>query len=301
MKFNLISFPCAALGLLLTQNVQAAGVNFHFLVNSSGTQIYPCDAGLYDANAENGESWLSANYAAYDGNSVIAPSAWNSLYLRANLPANLAASSTHPFKTIALSSGITAIPYTVGPAKFGNVLRDETSTSSSINPNELTFNLGSQKYGAKYFIDFCFRDSQVAWIPTMTAREYEIVDGVTSTNISSTGSSTYWENAILKVQGKIVCDSAPATITESVSASLDGLSGSSTSVSSSLRPALALAVNAVQQPVLSTTVPFVLNVNTDTNNHCVIRYIFSENATNFRHNDLKTAEFAIALSVTRKY
>lgn len=301
MKSYFKSIPFAAIGLFVSQYAHAAGVNFHFLVNSSGTQIYPCDAGLYDPNADLGESWLSANYAAYDGNKVTSPAAWSSLYLPANLTANVPPSALNPFKTVALNApGIAAADTSVGTTKFATVLRDATSTSSSIDPNELTFNLGSQKYGAKYFVDFCFRDSYIAWIPSATTYRYEIKDAVTTKNIASSG-EFYWKNSAVSVEGKIVCDSDLANIKESVVSDLDGITGAFSASTSAFD--LSLKADGATQKVFETadpTVPYALTVNSSSKK-CIIRYIFSENATTFRHNDLKTAEFAIELNVKRKY
>ncbi|MEN9809161.1 MAG: hypothetical protein RLZZ488_728 [Pseudomonadota bacterium] len=300
MKSYFKSIPFAAIGLFVSQYAHAAGVNFHFLVNSSGTQIYPCDAGLYDPNADLGESWLSANYAEYDGNKVTSTTAWSSLYLEANLTAN----TTDEFKTVALNlPGITAADTSVGTTKFATVLRDATSPLSSggLNPDELTFNLGSQKYGAKYFVDFCFRDSRIAWIPTVDDNDthtYEVRDSITTKNIAAEG-EFYWNNSSLSVIGKIVCDNDLDNIKETVVTNLDGISGDYVSTTDAFD--LSSKANGATQKVFDTSDPFDLyTVDADSKN-CIIRYIFSENATTFRRNDLKTAEFAIELNVKRKY
>ncbi|MEY3902976.1 MAG: hypothetical protein RL189_2282 [Pseudomonadota bacterium] len=313
MKSYLKSLPFAAIGLFVAQNAHAAGVNFHFLVKSSGTQIYPCDAGLYDPNADLGESWLSAKYAAYDGNKVTSTTAWNSLYLPANLTANIPPSALKPFKTVALNApGITAADTSVGATKFGNVIQDASSSSSTaLNADELTFNLGSQKYGAKYFIDFCFRDSQVGWLPptsssTTPSYQYEITDTVTALKLNpSSDTPAYWANSDLRVRGKIVCDDNIDDIRETIVPDLDGISGSH---SSSLLPATGdVELNTVATPVFFTPGSSVgsktpyLHTVLPTEKKCLIRYIFSETSTDFRLNDLLVAQFAIYLNVKRKY
>ena len=288
MKSSLSVLSILALGVLDSGHALAAGIKFNFLVNSSGTQLYPCDAGLYDPKSDGYESYLKADKKTY-GDYFGGLGSWSTHYVPANLP------GTTDFKTVVTHptgiSGSTSVS-----SKFNNVIYN----SYNLTPpavGELTFNLASQQYGATYYVDFCFRDSEIGWYPDTdngsVKYEYLVKDEVTPANLSG---GAYLANSLVKVRGLIICDETSITESYTLGDSTPLFSGGATS---GFLPATAVPMNTGAQKVLSNPSPLTIG-STSKPTQCIIRYRFEETSTNFRLNTLNSAQFTIDLSVSRK-
>lgn len=202
-------------------NASAVSLEFAFDVNSSGPSIYPCDAGLrhaahservcYDRVAQTScnpalctnqeqcncvctggafggdgeyrQDFMQASYADWTENGSYAPS-----------------SSTGA--TISASNG-----------DFARIFTNKNEWDKQIKT--LSFNLGSERYGAEFYLDVCYRGPQIEY--------YQFYNGVvnsdsnfwpnfaiklqsTVTDLTSSNGIKYSEVANLKVKADVVCD-----------------------------------------------------------------------------------------------
>ncbi|MFZ9521238.1 MAG: hypothetical protein ACO3A4_12250 [Silvanigrellaceae bacterium] len=291
----------------------AAYVNFNFRVNSSGMDIYPCDAGLYDPVNGDGAavfptpsdasgsntSYLTAQKHAWVDGWRTSVSSWDTLNLFANT------SFGDSFKTVVYNT-TGYVNDTHVFSKFGNIIRNvQGDDYSRINNNPdrgtgLVFNLASAKFGARYFVDFCVRNTKIPY-PAATNYYYKINDEITAVQLETNG---YLEKASVKVTGRIACDKRDGSwsstkIKDSFSTGMLGLTGET-----------GLSLNSTNTPtgiINGTTYGVFSNRNASSNTgysfnsgsplrYCVIRYVFEETATSQRLWDLQQAIFAIDLA-----
>lgn len=296
MKSYLRALSLLAAGAFTAQAAHAADINFNFLVNSSGSDLYACDAGIWDplfmlvppfgARGSAAQSNVQARVGAYNNGNPI--SIWNDVQVQGNtvLPPPVA------FHTVAYPNGY---PGFLTPVmdRLDNVIYNSNGGTQS---GELTINLASDYYGARYFVDFCFRGSQIPYLDG--GYQYHVRDVVTATDIAT---GTYLVDADLDVQGKLVCqertsseseDWTSTTINDFFAIGLLGLDGvplSQTHTTSSAD------FSGSAQNVFG-SIPSPLDVDLDAPaKFCVIRYIFREKATGPRKWDLNSANFTIDL------
>ena len=299
MKSYLRSLSLLAAGAISYQSAQAADITFNFLVNSSGADIYACDAGIWEPqgpphlfyNRPTGaQSNIQARVGAYNNGNPIG--SWNDILVQGNT--TLPFFGVPQFHTVAYPSGYPGL--TPVNTRLATVIDNANYGDGGTSAGELTFNLASDVYGARYFVDFCLRGSQVPYLAGTFG--YEIADYVTATDIAS---GNYLANAQLEVQGKLVCDKrtsptaenwASTLITDAFSLGALGLDGVP------LPQTITTTANSFSgtgQSVFGS--PTTLSLTNAPAKYCVIRYIFRELATAPRLWDLNSAEFTINLSV----
>ena len=300
MKYYYGAFAMAMSGFMLSQSAQAADISFNFLVNSSGSDLYACDAGIWDPafsltlppfpRCSAAQSNIQARVGTYNnGNPILS---WNDIMVQSN---TILPPLGGPFHTVAYPAGY---PGFLTPViqKLNNVIEN---TNTGTANGELTFNLASDYYGARYFVDFCYRGSQLPYAPG--SYDYNVRDQVTATDIAS---GTYLADAALEVQGKVVCQERSSSESEDWTSTIIndifalgalGLDGVPLAQSYTT-PANAFSGTA-QNVFGSIPSPHSFSIPNAPAKYCVLRYIFRENATQKRKWDLNSAEFTIDLTM----
>ncbi|NBO39300.1 hypothetical protein EBU99_12040 [bacterium] len=288
----------ATAGFFAAQSANAADINFNFLVNSSGSDLYACDAGIFDpafllpvgVRGSAAQSNIQASVAAYNNGNPIPLASWTDKTIQSNVVLPPLAQ----FHTVAYPSGY---PGFLTPVidRLNTVI---SNSESDTDYTKLTFNLASDNYGARYFVDFCFRGSQLPY--PAGQYEYHVRDVVSAADIDS---GTYLTDADLDVQGKLVCQSRSSSTGEDWSTTtindvfllgllgLDGVPLSQTHTTS------ANAFSGTAQNVFGSILsPHDVTLNAPAK-YCVIRYIFRERSSAPRKWDLNSANFSIDLHV----
>ena len=212
---NLFKKALFAVVLLATTfSAQAIEVSFDFSVFSSGSSIYPCNTGIKHANTDevicykrtepttscnpsacvSGEQcdcvctgtvgrskvdFLNATYTNWtDHNESIG--SLSSATVKANNKSNFLFKNERDNKT---------------PAK-GNYFKKQLTS--------LSFNLGSETFGAKYFLDVCFRGPQIDYATAGISTNWVAKSQATIQDM--VGYASYAGVAGLEVSSKIVCD-----------------------------------------------------------------------------------------------
>ncbi|MEY4063964.1 MAG: hypothetical protein RIR26_172 [Pseudomonadota bacterium] len=289
MKYYFRTLSLLTAAFFASKSAQAADVNFNFRVNSSGADLYACDAGIYEPPlaglmARGGaQSNVQASVSNYE------PVSWSDRSVQANI---LPWPVPH-FHTVAYPLGD---EYTYGTSLIQRLNTKISNEESSTNNTKLTFNLASDYYGARYFVDFCLRGSQLPYLDG--THNYLISDGITATDIPS---STYLANAGLSVMAQIVCEERSSSTAEdwtttnlrdSFGSHLHGLYGIGSGIYNEETTSQAFS-GSVKRPfgLLHT---FSLSKPAK---YCVVRYIFEENSTAKRAWDLNSADFAVDLHI----
>jgi hypothetical protein len=284
-------------GMLYTAtSAQAADINFNFLVNSSGADLYACDAGIFDpaillpigVRGSAAQSNIQARVGAYNnGNPILS---WTDKVIQSNVVLPPLAA----FHTVAYPSGYPSL-FTPVINRLNTVIANSNAGTAS---GELTFNLASDYYGARYFVDFCFRGSQLPY--PEGSYDYIVRDVVSATDLAS---GSYLADADLDVQGKLVCQERTSSTAENWNSTtindifglgllgLDGVPLSQTHLTSSDD-----FTGAAQNVFGSILSPHSVPLDAPAK-FCVLRYIFKEKSVAKRKWDLNSANFTIDLHV----
>jgi hypothetical protein len=300
MKKGIETLKILISAIFIDINAECADFNFNFIINSSGADLYACDAGVYDAGLLNKggsieQSYLQTIVGRYNkGNDIRSASG---LFVQNNtlLP------PADNFRTAVYHRGFSE----------STIIKRLNSVIGFYTPRwsewKLRFNLASDYYGASYFIDFCFRGSMSNFSTgDGKIKMVKVYDSVTSKDLVGIN---YPMNAQLQVAGQIVCEerNSPTdenwfqtTITDNFSDGLLGLGGGSASYLSAL-PTFSVfsgASKSVFGDTAETAASVTLN---NPAKFCVIRYVFRENSDKRRLWDLNSAEFAIDLNVNTSH
>jgi hypothetical protein len=287
-------FATLAAGFSFINAAHAADINFNFLVNSSGSDLYACDAGIYDplflppigVRGSAAQSNIQAVAGTYNnGNPVLD-------WAPRNIQSNTVLPPPPGFHTVAYPFGYPGFTTPVID-RLNTVIANSNAGTSS---GQLTFNLASDYYGARYFVDFCFRGSQLPY--PAGEYSYNVRDVVSATDL---GSGTYLTDADLEVQGKLVCQERSSSESEDWSSTIIndlfavGLLGLDGVPLSQTHTTTANDFNGTAQNVFGSifsphSVPLPAPAK-----YCVIRYIFREQSTAKRKWDLNSANFTIDL------
>lgn len=197
-------------------SAQAIEVSFDFSVFSSGASIYPCNAGIKHAKAQEVVCYKRTNTqqscnpnsceqgqscdcvcSGEDGSYLTDFAAakytnWtdhNQNYPHQSSSAKIAAdgSKNFIFKNNVDNNG----------AKSGNYFDKQLSS--------LSFNLGSELFGAEYYLDVCFRGPQIDYATAGISTNW-VAEAEATINDMTGGYSSYAAVAGLNVTSEIVCD-----------------------------------------------------------------------------------------------
>lgn len=202
-------------------NAFAVSLEFSFDVNSSGPSIYPCDAGLKHATHPQRVCYDrvtadSCNPAACspqaECNCVCTGGAtgsdgeyrmdfMNVSYTPWTENGSVAGASVS--KTFAAQADVFS---RVFPAPLNNKLEWDNQITA------LSFNLGSERYGAEFYLDVCYRGPQIEYnhyyqIGTGDAPNFSIKGQATVTDLArNTNDIKYSQVSGLTVKAQWVCD-----------------------------------------------------------------------------------------------
>jgi hypothetical protein len=266
--------------LAITSTTQAKDLQFNIDVESSGNAIYACNAGIMHPNP--------GNRVCYYVNTKTActPTACDS-----------AGNCDHNCVCTGLNGGnyrqdfirsryglwdsesqVGSLAKQANTNSYNQLFSDNDAWKYHLK--NLSVNMGSERYGTKYFLDVCFRGSQINYWPDMDAPHQIVVRTNTSEKNSSTQNS-YRVLSSVKVSTQYTCDLqgmgvykdwGPSTYDKDLNEALfsagDINSGKTTPVTMS-----------------GSTVNFFGNnhmINTDSRapRFCKIRYYYDESAIN---------------------
>lgn len=211
-------------GLLALANVaQAKELTFIFDVHSSGPMIYACNAGISHPAPPAGQYCFLANKPHTTENACT--------------PASSSSAGTHDCVCVtppgdALLDFMRVQYRNWGGGQWGSTPTKVVKTSSYAYNSEsnvvdfgqpaetvlktkldkVTFELGSERYGATYFIDVCFRGPQIDYYSAdpnwnVTGHSFAYTSNLSVTDIaSSTSNESYLGLAKPHYRAKMICD-----------------------------------------------------------------------------------------------
>ena len=207
--------------LLAMTSAQAITLKFEFDVNSSGSSIYPCNAGLkHTANKEK-ICYNRVDKQACNPATQCKPedTSCNCVCTGTNGGANhvdFFSATYSDWSDSHQDLPATSDPKSVKAATSGseyNTLFESSVTKSDAVKNtayfekqlrSLTFNLGSEKFGAEYFLDVCFRGPQIDYYNANVKSNWVAKTKATIQNV--TGDAVYADLSDLNVKSEIVCE-----------------------------------------------------------------------------------------------
>lgn len=208
--------------LLFAVNAMAVSVEFKFDVNSSGPSIYACNAGI--------RHQPYSDRVCYDR--VTAKSCRPAEDCRADMDCNCVCTGSttadgetrHDYLTVA-SAEWTDNGQVAGPSTTKNLYAPETSFNVAFNESskeewnrqltKMSVNLGSERYGAEFFLDICYRGPQIEYYfasinggfnGSNATPNFSLKAQATVNDIVSTNGLRYSQLADLKVRAQVVCD-----------------------------------------------------------------------------------------------
>ncbi len=213
---NVLKKALLAIALLVAANsASAIEVSFDFSVFSSGASIYPCNAGIKHKKAaavvcyERTNPENSCNPSACEeGQSCdCVCSGTDGSYLMDFAEATYANWTDHN-ETYPSSTKATFAADQNKNFLFSNNVDANGKVSGNYFDKQLTtlnFNLGSELFGAEYYLDVCFRGPQIDYATAGIKTNWEAKAEATIQDLTG-GYASYAAVAGLKVNSEIVCD-----------------------------------------------------------------------------------------------
>jgi hypothetical protein len=215
-------YLCLA-SLLFTLNAFAVSVEFKFDVNSSGPSIYACNAGI--------KHQAHSDRVCYDRVTAKSCSPANDCRNEVDCNCVCTGSTTadgetrHDFLTVS-SAEWTDNGVAAGPAVIKNLYAPETAFNVAFNESakeewtrqltKMSVNLGSERFGAEFFLDICYRGPQIEYYfaaqnggfgsAANATPNFAVKAQATVNDIVSTNGLRYSQLADLKVRAQVVCD-----------------------------------------------------------------------------------------------
>lgn len=219
MRYSLI----VLLSFLVSLTASAVSIEFKFDINSSGPSIYPCNAGITHASYP--------TRVCYDRVTTQSCNPATDCRDRADCNCVCTGSTTGAGETRLDFLSVSSAEWTdngefAGPQTTVNLYAPETGFNTAFNESsktewnrqltKMTVNLGSERYGAEFFLDVCYRGPQIEYFfanqnngynPVGTATpNFSLKAQATVADILATNGLRYSELADLKVSAKVVCD-----------------------------------------------------------------------------------------------
>lgn len=183
MKHTRVIFrllPILTSGILFAgPSAHALQLTFNFGVQSSGGLLYACNAGIRYTDPTTEVCYVPNTTTtcdpATDNHCVCTNSInseqWKSLILRA---------ATSTIGTAPSSSQTSYVPSASGT--YAQVVADNTFGTRI---DSMSIDLGSERYGAEYFVDFCYHGSQIEWFRNGVHMNARLTASVGATDIAS--------------------------------------------------------------------------------------------------------------------
>lgn len=190
-----------AMVLLASYSASAVNLAFKFEVTSSGNSMYACNAGLKHEDPAGRVCYNRTNLQSCNPTNVCTDGQdCDCVCTGGGLGATgidhageyrldyMTASYANWSENGELPTGSESKKYTAGQSDFRKLFDDSTKFSKQLT--SLAFFLGSERYNAEYFVDVCFRATQISYNPNQFNNSdylnWNIKAGVTVTDIGST-------------------------------------------------------------------------------------------------------------------
>jgi hypothetical protein len=200
--------------LLVTTNAMAASVEFKFDINSSGPSIYPCDAGIkhaahnaricYDRVTEQSCNPAKCTDEVQCNCVCTADSDSDAGEYRHDF---MKASYANWTDNGEFATGVQSKSVAAKKNKFNRIFADRNEWDKQLT--KLSFNLGSERYGAEFYLDVCYRGPQIEYFMADSLSDtpnFELKAQATVTDINTNNGMNYSSLADLKVKATAVCD-----------------------------------------------------------------------------------------------
>lgn len=198
-----------AAALLGSLSAQAIENTFEFTVESSGPDMYACNAGIKHKDRNGSAGWgagdsqtnttnpgdylqdvMEASWGSYDQ--------WTETYTELGIGVKLRANGSNNFNTLFGES--------MGASAFR---RHRDSDDNAVVLSALRFELSSERYGSEYFVDVCYYGPRFHSGPVGT---HFVTEG--EVTVTNTYDRTYLEKAGLQVKATLKCDGDVKVATE---------------------------------------------------------------------------------------
>ncbi|MEN9723477.1 MAG: hypothetical protein RJB38_1463 [Pseudomonadota bacterium] len=297
----------AMLVAAVSPEAHARGVRFTFKTFSSGPSIYACNAGIRSPG-----QYKSVCY--FEGTTDVCSSGQTRCTCSggvADFVGNFIEVTHQDWKDNGASTAtnVTRVA-TASRGAWNMAVADSTAWGKTIK--ELTFNLGSELYGAQYFVDICYRGPQIEYFEEGINAAFALRAQTSTTDFSAWGANPgdnstaglsipgtvdgkkYSELAGLKVQSFVVCDQQGlgtyqyarnnsghynyASTSAAFKYGTDGLPSGANEAADLFASSTAAAVTASAMDIFGGTAgTYYLNSgNSYAPRFCKVRYVFSE-------------------------
>lgn len=211
---------------LMSLNAMAVSLEFKFDINSSGPSMYACNAGIkHDTHPERicydrgtGDSCKPADTCLQeeDCNCVCTGSTSGDGEHRMDF-INL---SSAYWTDNGIPAGQSTTKNLYAPSGHYNIAFDEHDREEwKRQITKMTVNLGSERYGAEFFLDVCYRGPQIEYWAAQNGYgsgdnfpspygtpNFNLLTQATITDIKKADGKKYSELANLQVKSEVVCD-----------------------------------------------------------------------------------------------
>lgn len=172
--------PVLAVGTaLIGPSAHALQLTFNFGVQSSGGVLYACNAGIKYTDPTTEVCYIPNTTTTCDpltdDNCVCSNSVgseqWKSVILRA--------------ATSSLSAAPSSSQTSYVPTASGTFTQLATDNTFGTRIDSMSIDLGSERYGAEYFVDFCYHGSQIEWYRNSVHINTRLTAALGATDIAS--------------------------------------------------------------------------------------------------------------------
>jgi hypothetical protein len=205
---------------LLSASTHAISLTFKLDIFSSGSDIYACNAGLmhkayqarvcYDRNNPENSCNPSLCEEGQACNCVCTGDILNNDGQGEFRLDYFTASYSNWADHGEIGSGKKTKNMTAGKNDFNQLFKDKKAFEKELS--SLTFNLGSERYGAKYFLDVCYKSTQITY-PSGLGLNYSHDKQITVTDLSDNGYN-YEDLSGLAYKTVVVCKKKDSSDTQ---------------------------------------------------------------------------------------
>lgn len=200
--------------LFITTNVMGASLEFKFTVNSSGPSIYACDAGLKHAPHKEQVCYDRVTMDSCNPSRCTDEVQCNCVctgesrsdageYRHDFLNASYAAWTENGERTTNISSASKA----ANTDSFNRVFTSNNEWNKQLT--KLSFNLGSERYGAEFYLDICYRGPQIDYYAANSLADtpnFLLKAQATVTDVDTNNGMSYSSLSDLQVRAVTACD-----------------------------------------------------------------------------------------------
>lgn len=189
---------------LFAISAQAIELNFQFKVFSSGPDIYACNVGLKHADPAGQVCYYdNTNLACQPGDCLNNDCAKHNCICTSNNGGAYLMDFFHVGYGSWLSNITSQTSKKAGQSSYVQLFTDAQAWDNRID--NLTFNFGSERYGAQYYVDICFRGPQIEYYDLGVTSNWAITTQVNATDFNL-NTLRYRQLADLSAKVEYVCD-----------------------------------------------------------------------------------------------